>query len=221
MARRWSASRCSRLRSPGRARLSRTSPQASRFRATSYDSRRDAGHRPAGRPAAAELRDEPVRLADVAVVLNQLDGFNVQPTDLGPFSAPIDLSTVSSSSIFLAGPGGKVVGINQVVWEPPQTRSTSRATSSSRRTRRTCSSSRRACGQPAARRSRRRVSATTSTGQTRIPRRRRTARHCSTPCRWRWSAEPSPRRSRPPASSRPSRSTPSRARSGRSCRRRR
>src|SRR5204862_1072532 len=35
-----------------------------------------------------------------------------------PFSGPIDLSTVSSSTIFLVGPGDHVVGINQPVWEP-------------------------------------------------------------------------------------------------------
>ena len=59
----------------------------------------------------------PSDCADVAV-LNQLDGFNIQPRISVPFSAPIDLSTVSSSSIFIAGPGGKVVGIDQAVWEP-------------------------------------------------------------------------------------------------------
>ena len=59
----------------------------------------------------------PSDCADVAV-LNQLDGFNIQPRISVPFSAPIDVSTVSSSSIFIAGPGGKVVGIDQAVWEP-------------------------------------------------------------------------------------------------------
>jgi hypothetical protein len=55
--------------------------------------------------------------ADVDV-LNTLDGFNVQPRISVPFSGPIDLSTVSSDTIFLVGPGLHVVGINQVVWEP-------------------------------------------------------------------------------------------------------
>jgi hypothetical protein len=59
----------------------------------------------------------PSDCADVAV-LNQLDGFNIQPRISVPFSAPIDLTSVSSSSIFLVGPGGQKVGINQVVWEP-------------------------------------------------------------------------------------------------------
>ena len=59
----------------------------------------------------------PSDCADVAV-LDTLDGFNIQPRISVPFSAPIDLSTVSSSTVFLVGPGGHVVGINQVEWEP-------------------------------------------------------------------------------------------------------
>jgi hypothetical protein len=55
--------------------------------------------------------------ADIAV-LDTLDGFNIQPRISIPFSGPIDLSTVRSSNIFLVGPAGKVVGINQAVWEP-------------------------------------------------------------------------------------------------------
>ena len=55
--------------------------------------------------------------ADIAV-LDTLDGFNIQPRISIPFSGPIDLSTVKSSNIFLVGPGGHVVGINQAVWEP-------------------------------------------------------------------------------------------------------
>jgi hypothetical protein len=58
-----------------------------------------------------------LRCNDVSV-LNTLDGFNIQPRLTIPFSAPIDLSTVSSSTIFLIGPGGHVVGIDQAVWEP-------------------------------------------------------------------------------------------------------
>jgi len=55
--------------------------------------------------------------ADIAV-LDTLDGFNIQPRISIPFSGPIDLSTITSSNIFLVGPGGQVVGINQAVWEP-------------------------------------------------------------------------------------------------------
>jgi Bacterial Ig-like domain len=60
-----------------------------------------------------------VRPSDCAEidVLNQLDGFNIQPRISIPFSGPIDVSTVSSSTVFLIGPGGRV-GINQIVWEP-------------------------------------------------------------------------------------------------------
>ena len=59
----------------------------------------------------------PTDCADIDVI-NTLDGFNIQPRISIPFSAPIDLSTVSSSTIFLVGPGGDVVGINQAEWEP-------------------------------------------------------------------------------------------------------
>jgi hypothetical protein len=59
----------------------------------------------------------PSDCADVAV-LNTLDGFNIQPRISIPFSAPIDPATVSSSTVFLVGSGGHVVGINQAVWEP-------------------------------------------------------------------------------------------------------
>jgi hypothetical protein len=59
----------------------------------------------------------PSDCADVAV-LDSLDGFNIQPRISIPFSGPIDISTVSSSTVFLVGPGDHVVGINQAVWEP-------------------------------------------------------------------------------------------------------
>src|SRR5262245_16527136 len=67
-----------------------------------------------GKPDCAA---RPNDCADVDV-LNQLDGFNIQPRISVPLSGPIDVSTVSSSSIFLVGPAGSVVGINQIVWEP-------------------------------------------------------------------------------------------------------
>jgi hypothetical protein len=59
----------------------------------------------------------PSDCADVDV-LNTLDGFNIQPRISIPFSGPIDLATVSSETVFLIGPHGRRVGINQVVWEP-------------------------------------------------------------------------------------------------------
>jgi Bacterial Ig-like domain len=58
----------------------------------------------------------PSDCADIDI-LNKLDGFNIQPRISIPFSGPIDVSTVSSSTVFLIGPGGRV-GINQIVWEP-------------------------------------------------------------------------------------------------------
>src|SRR5215212_8316900 len=59
----------------------------------------------------------PSDCADIDV-LNTLDGFNIQPRVSVPFSAPIDLSTATSANIFLVGPRGHIVGINQRVWEP-------------------------------------------------------------------------------------------------------
>jgi hypothetical protein len=59
----------------------------------------------------------PSDCADIAV-LDTLDGFNIQPRISIPFSRAIDPTTVSSSDVFLVGPGGQVVGINQAVWEP-------------------------------------------------------------------------------------------------------
>jgi Bacterial Ig-like domain len=59
----------------------------------------------------------PSDCADVAV-LNTLDGFNVQPRLSIPFSGPIDVSTVSSDTVFLADSSGARVGINQLVWQP-------------------------------------------------------------------------------------------------------
>src|SRR5262245_21094552 len=56
-------------------------------------------------------------------ILNSLDGFNLQPRLSIPFTGSIDLTTVSSASIFLfkLGPQPRFVGINQVVWDPETT----------------------------------------------------------------------------------------------------
>src|SRR3989475_5819278 len=63
----------------------------------------------------------PSDCADIDVI-NTLDGFNLQPRLSIPFSAPIEVSTVRSSTVFLVrldhGHGGERVGINQVVWDP-------------------------------------------------------------------------------------------------------
>jgi hypothetical protein len=58
----------------------------------------------------------PSDCADIDVV-NTLDGFNIQPRISIPFLGPIDVSTVSSETVFLLGLEGRRVGINQVVWE--------------------------------------------------------------------------------------------------------
>jgi Bacterial Ig-like domain len=60
----------------------------------------------------------PTDCDDIAV-LNTFDGFNIQPRISIPFSGPIDVSTVSSSTVFLiGGRGDHFVGINQIAWEP-------------------------------------------------------------------------------------------------------
>jgi hypothetical protein len=59
----------------------------------------------------------PSDCADVDV-LNQLDGFNIQPRISIPLSGAINLSTVSKGTVFLVSPDGHVIGPNQRVWEP-------------------------------------------------------------------------------------------------------
>jgi len=65
--------------------------------------------------------DRPSDCADIDVI-NTLDGFNLQPRLSIPFSGPIDVSTVSSRTVFLVKLGHKhgsdPVGINQIVWDP-------------------------------------------------------------------------------------------------------
>lgn len=60
-------------------------------------------------------------------VINTLDGFNLQPRLSIPFDGPIDITSVTSESVFLISlgstldhggdPPGTVVGINQIVWD--------------------------------------------------------------------------------------------------------
>src|SRR6516165_5827576 len=61
-------------------------------------------------------------------VINTLDGFNLQPRLSISFDGPIDVKSVNSTDVFVISlgdtqnpqdPGGQVVGINQVVWDPP------------------------------------------------------------------------------------------------------
>src|SRR5215471_2597555 len=69
----------------------------------------------------------PSDCADLRVV-NELDGFNIQPRLSIPFDGPINPGTVTGRTIFLLrlgstvdpeGPIGTVVGLNQLVWNPP------------------------------------------------------------------------------------------------------
>jgi hypothetical protein len=53
-------------------------------------------------------------------VVNQLDGFNVQPRIVVPFSGAIDLTTVSRQSVYLLEVGSsRRVGLNQLQWHEP------------------------------------------------------------------------------------------------------
>src|SRR5215216_4204807 len=72
-----------------------------------------------------EASARPSDYADVSVI-NTLDGFNLQPRLSIPFSGPIDVTTVNSTTVFLVklgdasapeGGGGRIVGINQTVWD--------------------------------------------------------------------------------------------------------
>ncbi len=70
-----------------------------------------------------DCASHPSDCADIDVI-NTLDGFNLQPRLSIPFSGPIDVSTVSSQTVFLVrlghrhGGNGDPVGINQIVWDP-------------------------------------------------------------------------------------------------------
>src|SRR5207245_10272615 len=81
-----------------------------------------------GRRVDLPLPDRATRPSDYddVSVINTLDGFNLQPRLSIAFSGPIDVNTVNSSTVFLVkmadttGPDqgcGKVVGINQTVWD--------------------------------------------------------------------------------------------------------
>jgi hypothetical protein len=81
-----------------------------------------------GRRVDLPLPDRAARPSDYddISVTNTLDGFNLQPRLSVAFSGPIDVSTVSSNTVFLVKLGdttsatdsvGQVVGINQTVWD--------------------------------------------------------------------------------------------------------
>jgi dienelactone hydrolase len=56
-------------------------------------------------------------------VLNTLDGFNLQPRLSIPCTGPINAASVTSETVFLLklGPDPRLIGINQVAWDPATT----------------------------------------------------------------------------------------------------
>src|SRR5262247_1261123 len=88
---------------------------------------RDGSHN-TGRRVALPLPDCDVHPSDCEdlEVINTLDGFNLQPRLSIPFDGAVDVSTVTSDTVFLislgsilnhgGNPPGTVVGINQIVW---------------------------------------------------------------------------------------------------------
>ena len=82
------------------------------------------------RPAECEADPVPTPTPSECVdidLLNELDGFNVQPRLSIPFSGPIDVASVSSQTVLLIRLGnasrldapedGPPIGINQIVWD--------------------------------------------------------------------------------------------------------
>src|SRR5437899_9335043 len=107
------------------ARFDLSSPAGGPFpsdRFTVFDHENNTGLR-----VSLPKPDCEVRVSDCADldVINTLDGFNLQPRLSIPFSGPIDVSSVSSSTVFLVrlgdvhgGRSRHVIGINQIVWDP-------------------------------------------------------------------------------------------------------
>src|SRR3989441_1621206 len=107
------------------ARFDLSSPAGGPFpsdRFTVFDHENNTGLR-----VSLPKPDCAVRVSDCADldVINTLDGFNLQPRLSIPFSGPIDVSSVSSSTVFLVrlgdvhgGRSRHVIGINQIVWDP-------------------------------------------------------------------------------------------------------
>jgi virulence factor lipase-like protein len=106
---------------------SATSPFPS-DRFTAFDHRQLTGLRV--NLALPNCATHPSDCADITL-LNQLDGFNLQPRLSIPFDGAIDVSTVNSKTVFLITLPGRglrelefddftphVIGINQIVWDP-------------------------------------------------------------------------------------------------------
>jgi dienelactone hydrolase len=53
-----------------------------------------------------------------STLLNQLDGFSVNPRLMACFSAPVNITTLKSGIHFVPANGGSVVGINQLIYDP-------------------------------------------------------------------------------------------------------
>jgi hypothetical protein len=67
-------------------------------------------------PPPADGCTEAVSECEDLAVINELDGFNLQPRLSIPFSGPIDLSTVTSDTVFLLSLGSTVPGQNSMPW---------------------------------------------------------------------------------------------------------
>jgi Bacterial Ig-like domain len=108
-----------------RVKFSPGDPAASPFPSNSFTVR-DWGNQ-TFRRVNLPLPDCAVRVSDCEdlAVINTLDGFSTQPRITVPFTGPIDLSSVSSDTVFLLNLGdvltgrgfGQRVGINQRVWD--------------------------------------------------------------------------------------------------------
>ena len=57
-------------------------------------------------------------VCDDVALLNTLDGFDLQPRVAIPFSGPIDVSSITDSSVYLQAPDGSRTGISQLVFDP-------------------------------------------------------------------------------------------------------
>jgi hypothetical protein len=84
------------------------------------DARQITGRR-VNLPMPADCGAQASDCEDVAV-LNQLDGFNVEPRITIPFNGAIDPASVNSRSVFLVDLGAAnsapAIGINYIVWDP-------------------------------------------------------------------------------------------------------
>ena len=57
-------------------------------------------------------------ICDDVALLNTLDGFDLQPRVAIPFTGPVDVASVTPSTVFLQAPDGSRTGISQLVFDP-------------------------------------------------------------------------------------------------------